>query len=196
MKAIAANTLLIEVARQGKGFGLKGTPPVKGRVKTGDMLGLGQVLLRGLQHRQIGRLMQRSEWGKALEAGQDSLIDQAWTGMVGPAMDDAMSDRDDLEVAVAGLKGGPEGMEGRLRIGRSLALGPVLHMIGKARCAKPQARSDAEPLDHPVAQAAMGRCGLKQGDLERRRAAIEGEDGLQGLKPFVTAELQPERPNP
>ena len=66
MKAIAANALLIEVARQGEGLGLKGPPLVKGRVKTGDMLGLGQVLLRGLQHRQIGRLMQRSERGKAL----------------------------------------------------------------------------------------------------------------------------------
>ncbi len=52
-------------------------------------------------------------------------------------------------------------MEGRLRIGRPLALGPVLQVVGKARCAKPQARSDAEPLDHPVAKTAMGRCGLK-----------------------------------
>ena len=87
-------------------------------------------------------------------------------------------------------------MEGGLRIGRPLALGPVLQVVGKARRAKPQARSDAEPLDHPVAQAAMGRYRFEQGDLERCRAAIEGEDGFQGLKPFVTAELQPERPNP
>ena len=87
-------------------------------------------------------------------------------------------------------------MEGRLRIGRPFSLGPVLHTIGKARRAKPQARSRAEPLDHPLAKAAMGRYRLKQGDLESRRAAIEGEDGLQGLKPFVTAGLQPERPNP
>ena len=116
--------------------------------------------------------------------------------MVGPAMDDAMSDRDDLEVAVASLKGWPESMEGRLRIGWPFSLGPVLQVVGKARRAKPQARTHAEPLNHPVAKTAMGRCRLKQGDLERRRAAIEGEDGLQGFKPFVTAGLPPEPPNP
>ena len=68
MKAVAANPLLIEVAWQGEGFGVKGPPLVKGRVKTGDMLGLGKVLPRGLENRQIGRLMQRGEGGKAFYA--------------------------------------------------------------------------------------------------------------------------------
>jgi hypothetical protein len=42
----------------------------------------------------------------------------------------------------------------------------------------------------------VGGFGFEQGHLERRRAAIEGEDGLQDLRPFVTAGLPPERPNP
>ena len=116
--------------------------------------------------------------------------------MVGPAMDDAMSDRDDLEVAVAGLKGGPESMEGRLCVAWALAPRPVLNLIGKIGCAEPNVGTGVEPLDESLTKAAVGRCRFEQGDLERCRAAIEGEDGLQDLRPFVTAGLPPEPPNP
>jgi hypothetical protein len=68
VKAVTANPLLIEVKRQGEGLGLERPALVEGGVKTGHMFGIGQVEPCGLQNRQIGRLMQRSEGGKAFYA--------------------------------------------------------------------------------------------------------------------------------
>ena len=116
--------------------------------------------------------------------------------MVCSAMDNAMADGNDLQIAVAGLKGGPKAMKGRLRVTWALASWPVLDLIGKMGCAEPHMGTGVEPLYEHLPKAAMGRCRFEQGHLERCRAAIEREDGLQGLRPLETAGLQPERPNP
>ena len=116
--------------------------------------------------------------------------------MVRPAMDDAMADGNDLEVAVAGLEGGPEDMKGRLRVTWALTPWPVLNLIGKMGCAKPHMGTGVEPLDESLTKAAMGRCRFEQGNLERRRAAIEGQDGFHGLKPLGWMRVPPMQSSP
>ena len=87
MKAVAADAVVMEAARQGEPVGELRMGAVEGGIEAGD---LGQVRLASGDRADAGevvRLMQRGERAERLELGEHGIVDPHRGGELGAAVD-------------------------------------------------------------------------------------------------------------
>ena len=95
VEAVAAHALVVIGARQGEGVGDEGVAAMERGVEAGDLRRRRECLHRRLDAGDVVRLVQRRERDERPQLRERRLVDQHRVGEVGPAMDDAVADRDD-----------------------------------------------------------------------------------------------------
>ena len=98
MKSVTPNPFRIELGRYREMVCHVAMASVEGRIETGDLWQLRKALHQTTDRRQIVGLMQRREWNKAREVCEHFGIDLSWAIVIRPAVDNAMTDSDRLEI--------------------------------------------------------------------------------------------------
>ena len=152
---------------------------VKRGVEAGDLRHAGKCGPGRGDARQIVRLVQRRERDQRCEPLHGLVGDQDRRRKVQPAMDDAMADGGNPRLRKLLLHHGEDRAQRTGVVGdEALALERVLTILRAGAVLHGQVRIGAEPVDLADG-GAFQRVGREQGEFQRRRAGIDGEDMIR-----------------
>jgi len=159
---------------------------VESGIETGNLRHIRQQGLQGLDARHVVRFVQRRQGEEAGQMAEDDIVDQGRLGVAFAAMDDTVTDCDDFPAGLGGLEPLQQGIEG-LGVADVVASDQLIgdfftrtilgHHLGGGG-------TDAVDL---TGDFRVGRNGLgegEKGELDRRRAGVDRQNGLFHLNGF------------
>ena len=155
---------------------------VECRIETGDLRQIRKSFQQRADRRQVVGLVQGSQWLVAFQARQDRTIDQGWTIVFRPAVNDAVTDgnRTDLLRIPQPCARRPH-RSCDIRNGAGIVNLVDQRFIMSADRAETGARADSLHLPLDQTFEVCGRLDREDLKLHARRAGVDDEDRVHGV---------------
>ena len=191
MKSVAAHAFRIEVLRDRVVVRKCMMRAVEGGIEACDLQEGGRAGTDRMDRRKVVRLMQRRQRRVALEMGKHLVVDHDWPVVFRPAVNDAMSCGDRLDILRRRAATFPRS---RSAAGTSFTCVRIVGLVDQLRLvgglgAQPRPGSDAVHLPLDQAPRLSAGLGAEHLEFDARRARIDDQDRIHRVTPLATRSL-------